>query len=445
MPVAVTRGDITKAKCDAIVNPIGSGLYSGELTDLACGKSKVTSVSDMPYNFVIHTANPMWRASSVKRGKVLDFTYKDAVKIAIQRGFRSIIVPLVIFADDEENGYLALDEARQILEKLISRFKLKMHIFIAVIEKRRNSESSQLFSQLEQFISTASEDDPFDDVFGDTDISPAKMSFCEHSDRASGVGDDVELFSGEVFSYSADRMPRERRRTSPLMTEIVRDDKYTAKSKNISNDDSETLFSISRKSAHKSLRNCKRGGFAEYAFISSKSGDRDTSDKAPTEAGVIPAESFCERSDARPSIPAGESGSVLWEDDFDFENDSLEKFLKKRLKNESFAKALFQYIDQKDMKDTDAYKNARVSKQTFSKIKNASYNPSKATVLLFALGLRLTIKETEHLLSTAGFCLSRTNKIDIIVEFFIRSGKYNNVDEVNDALYEYGYTLINAS
>ena len=66
-------------------------------------------------------------------------------------------------------------------------------------------------------------------------------------------------------------------------------------------------------------------------------------------------------------------------------------------------------------------------------------------MLLFALGLRLTIEETEHLLSTAGFCLSRSDMSDAIVEYFIRSGKYNNVDDVNDVLYEYGYALINAS
>ena len=410
MSVVVTRYNITRIKCDAIVNPIGSGLYSSELADLACGKSKVASVSDMPYKFVIHTANPMWRVSSVDRSKVLDFTYKDALEVAMKQGFKSVTVPLVTFPAGEGNTYLALDKARLVLEhvlaKLVSRYKLNMHIYVSIIEERACSKHRSLLSEIERYVNVRSGgafDAPYSEGIKRAEYSKTNTV---GGSLTSGKGYGSVLKEHEEYSLDIGRKPRQ-----------------------ISDVSSISGFD----------------DFSEYAFVTKKSVVGDDKKKRERERGIISSQKLIDKPDTRPRIAHGESGSVLWEDDFDFENGTLDKFINKRLKNESFAKALFEYIDKRDIKDSDAYKNARVSKQTFSKIKNASYNPSKATVLLFALGLRLTIEETEHLLSTAGFCLSSTNKIDIIVEFFIRSGKYNNVDDVNDALYEYGYTLYSAS
>ena len=109
----------------------------------------------------------------------------------------------------------------------------------------------------------------------------------------------------------------------------------------------------------------------------------------------------------------------------------------------SFADTLFYYIDKKEISDVEAYKRSNVGKKTFSKIKcNKDYNPSKITAVSFAIGLRLNIEETRHLLSTAGMCLSNSNKFDVIIEYFIVTGNYKTVHDVNEVLYQFDQSLL---
>ena len=111
--------------------------------------------------------------------------------------------------------------------------------------------------------------------------------------------------------------------------------------------------------------------------------------------------------------------------------------------DKSFADTLFYYIDMKGLSDVEAYKRSNVSKKTFSKIKcTQNYNPSKITAVSFAIGLRLDIEQTRHLLRTAGICLSRSNKFDVIIEYFIKSGNYDSIFDVNEVLYQFDQVLL---
>ena len=103
-----------------------------------------------------------------------------------------------------------------------------------------------------------------------------------------------------------------------------------------------------------------------------------------------------------------------------------------------FAETLFRYIDEKGISDVDCYKRANVDKKTFSKIKcNKNYKPSKVTAVSFAIALRLNIDETNHLLNTVGMSLSRSNKFDVIIEYFITTGDYKSIFDVNEVLYKF--------
>ncbi|MBR2971502.1 MAG: hypothetical protein IKC61_01065 [Clostridia bacterium] len=111
--------------------------------------------------------------------------------------------------------------------------------------------------------------------------------------------------------------------------------------------------------------------------------------------------------------------------------------------DKGFAETLFYYIDKKGITDVEAYKLSNVDKKTFSKIKcNTNYRPSKITAVSFAIGLHLSIRETNHLLRTAGMCLSRSNKFDVIIEYFITSGDYKTIFDVNDVLYEFDQSTL---
>lgn len=122
-------------------------------------------------------------------------------------------------------------------------------------------------------------------------------------------------------------------------------------------------------------------------------------------------------------------------------DDSLES----RLNNmdKGFAQTLFYYIDKKKMDDVECYKRANVDKKTFSKIKcNKDYRPSKITAVSFAIALHLSLEETTHLLKTAGMTLSRSNKFDIIIEYFISTGNYETIFDVNEVLYQFDQSTL---
>ena len=103
---------------------------------------------------------------------------------------------------------------------------------------------------------------------------------------------------------------------------------------------------------------------------------------------------------------------------------------------------LLHLIDSKGKKDTDVYKRANLDRKLFSKIRTVKgYMPSKRTAVALAAALELTLDETDLLLKRAGYTLSRSQKFDVIVEYFIINGKYN-VFEINEVLFKYDQPLL---
>ena len=119
---------------------------------------------------------------------------------------------------------------------------------------------------------------------------------------------------------------------------------------------------------------------------------------------------------------------------------SLQEYMKEM--DKSFQEMLFDLIDKSGMTDVECYKRANVDKRTFSKIKgNKDYKPSKQTAIAFAISLRLNMEETQALLATAGFTLSKSKIFDKIIRFFIQKGVYD-IFEINEALFEFDQTLL---
>ena len=116
-----------------------------------------------------------------------------------------------------------------------------------------------------------------------------------------------------------------------------------------------------------------------------------------------------------------------------FSMDDLHDLLERT--DEGFSATLLQLIDRSGKKDSEVYKKANIDRKLFSKIRsNPKYQPSKPTVLAFAIALELDLKETEMLLSRAGLALSHANKQDIVVEFFIKNKNYD-IFELNSVLF----------
>lgn len=105
--------------------------------------------------------------------------------------------------------------------------------------------------------------------------------------------------------------------------------------------------------------------------------------------------------------------------------------------DDGFVVTLLKLIDKKGITDVECYKKANVSKQTWYKImNNKNYNPSKNTVISFAIALELSLDETKHLLSTVGFTLSKSIKFDVIIEYFIVNKIYD-IFTINETLFKF--------
>lgn len=109
---------------------------------------------------------------------------------------------------------------------------------------------------------------------------------------------------------------------------------------------------------------------------------------------------------------------------------------------EPFAEKLFRLIDERGLTDPEVYKRANLDRRLFSKIRsNPNYQPKKSTALALAIALELSIEETQEFLGAAGFTLSKSTKMDLIVEYFIRQHRYD-IYTVNEVLFAYHQPLL---
>ena len=110
----------------------------------------------------------------------------------------------------------------------------------------------------------------------------------------------------------------------------------------------------------------------------------------------------------------------------------------------SFREVLFEFIDASGLSDADVYKKAQLPRQMMSKIKCVpNYLPSKQNICAFALALELNMGQTNELLSSAGYVLSRSFEFDRIIEDAITHGNYD-IYSINEKMYELGISWLYA-
>ena len=109
---------------------------------------------------------------------------------------------------------------------------------------------------------------------------------------------------------------------------------------------------------------------------------------------------------------------------------------------DSFTKKLLRYMDAKGMTAPMVYSDAGYDRKLFSKIQSdPDYHPRKYTVVRFALALKLDPEETEDLLNAAGFALSRSMLVDLVIAYCIENNM-RSVWEVNSILENWGLETI---
>ena len=115
---------------------------------------------------------------------------------------------------------------------------------------------------------------------------------------------------------------------------------------------------------------------------------------------------------------------------------------------EGFPEAVLRLIGEKNMTDPQCYSRANISRAVFNKLKQSAlnpakhtYRPSKTTALALAVALELSLDETDDLLKKAGLALSRSDKGDVIVEYFLVNRIYD-IFEINEALFSFDQPLL---
>lgn len=89
-------------------------------------------------------------------------------------------------------------------------------------------------------------------------------------------------------------------------------------------------------------------------------------------------------------------------------------------------------------KNTSIGGEGGIDKRAFSKIrsqKNPNYHPKKNTVFLLALGMNLTVEQTEQLLFSAGYAFDEKNRFDMTIKDFIQKRNFR-IEEIENALFE---------
>ena len=161
-------------------------------------------------------------------------------------------------------------------------------------------------------------------------------------------------------------------------------------------------------------------------------------DESPIEFEEIPEFEEFEKNES--AIPPISAAFASCEKSTSPRGKTLEEYLKE--KDAGFREMLFEFIDRSGMTDVECYKKANVDKRTFSKIKsNKDYRPSKPTAIAFAISLKLSMEETQSLLATLGFTLSRSATFDKIICYFIHNENYD-IFEINEALFEFDQQLL---
>ena len=122
---------------------------------------------------------------------------------------------------------------------------------------------------------------------------------------------------------------------------------------------------------------------------------------------------------------------------------NINNYINDNKEEDTFQIKLFNYIDSKNLKDSDVYNKVNIDRRLFSKIRsNKDYHPSKETIILLGIALELTEEEIEDLLSSASYSLPMNTTYDLIIRFCFKEKIYN-LNQINEFLYDHNCKLLN--
>ncbi len=385
MPFSIIRNDITKLKCDAIVNAANRSLLGGGGVDGAIhraagpelleecrtlggcevGEAKITGAYRLPCKYVIHTVGPVWGGGAGGEKEKLESCYRNSLLLAKAHGCESVAFPLIsagAYGYPREQAFrVASDTIRDFLSEN------EMDVTLVVFDRVSFEVSKDLGARVLEYI----------------DQNYVNENYMHRTVYNNAVPAAAPM---------------------PMQTSAREEGKSTEKKR---------LFPNLRR-RERNEREQKREQTNLYG-------------------SALPEDGFAEREDAAgdalyaPGMPSAAALSL---------DDALNNL------DESFSEMLLRKIDEKGITDAECYKRANVDRKLFSKIRgDRLYKPSKPTALAFAVALELPLPEAKSLLMKAGFAFSRSSKFDVIVEYFISSQQFD-IYRINETLFSFDQPLL---
>ena len=451
MPFSIERNDLASMHVDAIVVAAnedlqitgGVGLAVAQAAGLervqaACdeigfcptGSAIATPGYDLHARTIVHAVGPIWREGGRRERRLLASAYDQALQRAADADAQSVALPLLsagTYGCPAEISFsLAMEAVRAFLEQH------DMDVRVVLYSRAAVSAGLSLYGDIASYI---------DDRYVDEHASYARESV------RSGREDDRRFHDrlpGDSGHYA--QPPQVPQRDSgyyvqppqPPQRASGRYAQPPQRSSASQSDDRRRGFFERLRERRKEERRIDvavpSDGAPKPPAAPSRAEEFDAFEAsacepmAPTVMGAAPmAADAMAAPMAAPSLGPDSAASL----------DDLLNAL-----DEPFSTTLLALIDARGMTDAQVYKRANMSRQLFSKIRSdASYRPTKKTILALSVALELSLDETGDLLRRAGFALSRSSKADIIVEYFIKRGVYD-IFTINEALYSFDQPLL---